>query len=91
VYTTGPNRLFFQSNILVGQQVEIEIISPDLSKSERANMIYLYDGLYYFDTDFRYTGSYAMRVFKDDNKVGHSILSVGNRGGIVVKVPNPGA
>lgn len=85
MYSIGQNRLFFQSNTLTGEPVEIEIINPRLEKSKRFRMIYVDEGLYYFDADFKYHGSHAMKVFQNGNKVGHSILTVGNANGIITK------
>ena len=85
MYGIGQNRIFFQSNFLEGQTVEIEIVNPRLEKSQRLKMTYLDEVLYYVDLEFKYRGSYTMRVFQDGKRVGHSILPVGNIGGIITK------
>ncbi len=85
MYSIGKQRIFYQSNVLDGEPVEIEIINPVLEKSERVEMSYLDGGLYYIDVEFRYFGSHTMRVFSNGKKVGHNILSVGNTNGIITK------
>ena len=85
MYGIGQNRIFFQSNFLKGEAVEIEIVNPRLEKSKKLKMTYLDEGLYYIDLEFNYRGSYTMRVFQNGKRVGHSILPVGNIGGIITK------
>jgi hypothetical protein len=82
--------LFFQSNTLTGQSIEIEIVDPELNRSSRMAMTYVDDGLYYCDVVFTQRGSHSMRILKGIEKVGHGILPVGDSGGIVTKVPNTG-
>ncbi len=83
MYTRGHNRIFFQSNVLTGEPVEAEFINPKLEQSNRFEMTYLSNGLYYVDVWFRWVGSHVMRVYKDNVKVGHGMLPVTGSGILV--------
>lgn len=83
MYRRGQNRIFFQSNTLTGETVEVEFVNPKLEQSSRFEMTYLSDGLYYIDIWFRWVGSHVMRVYSNDVKVGHGMLQVGGSGILV--------
>ena len=77
MYTRGDNRLFLQTHDSSDEHLEIEFINPKLDKSKRFNMIYIEDVLYYIDIIFRYLGPYSARVYKNNNKIYHSVIKVG--------------
>ena len=76
MYQQGHNRLFFQSQKDVQQDVNIKIVNPSLKKFGPWPMCFLENGLYYIDIWFRYRGSYVFYVFENGEKAHQDILLV---------------
>lgn len=77
MYVKGKNRVFYQATNLDGHEVYCDFLNPKLERSEKFKMIYIGESLYYVDVWFKYTGSYVIRTFKDEVKLNHNIIQVG--------------
>jgi len=77
MYVRGKNRIFYQTNDIDGDSIEIDILNPHLERTEKLPMIYVGENLYYIDIWFKYIGSYVIRTFKNGIKLGHGIINVG--------------
>lgn len=75
MYVIGKNRLWYSPPSNVGNTVELDILSPDLIRSDRVPMIGL-DDVYYADVVFTQAGSHFLRVFEDDVQKHREILVV---------------
>ena len=75
MYQIGTNRLFYSSESCFGKTVEIDVLSPDLVRSEKQTMLPV-DDVFYADVYFNVKGSYLIRVFENGELKHRDVLIV---------------
>ena len=88
MYQKGKNRIFYQASNLNGDSVECDFLNPKLERSEKISMTYLDENLYYVDVNFKYSGTYVLRAFKDGIKLNHNIIQVGGQHSLIIYPDN---
>lgn len=82
-YRVGKNRIFYESNDSQGKDIKIEILNPLLQKSDKLQMNYFENNIFYIDVWFRNIGSHIIRVFENGVEKHKDILSVSEPGLII--------
>lgn len=81
-YRVGNNRLFYTSTTAHGKTIKLDILTPELKRSNR-KVMKLIDDIYYVDVVFQSIGSHFIRVFEDDVLKHNNILVV-THGNLIV-------